>query len=164
MKGVTLFPIQADGSVGGFTGAMPELAVSIIEYTSEMYAKTGFMPPWIGYLASRDSTIVGTCGFKGPPEENAVEIAYFTFPGNEGDGVATAMATVLVELALLALLKPPISCSLPKRWSRETHLTEFSRRSVSLHNPLWNTPKTEPFWSGTVAPNHSGSGVSEVRA
>ena len=41
-----------------------------------------------------------TCGFKCPPEENAVEIAYFTFPGNEGDGVATAMATVLVELAL----------------------------------------------------------------
>ena len=112
MTSVTLFPVQADGSSGGFTGALPDLAVSVAEHTSEMYAKTGFLRPWIGYLAARDSNIVGTCGFKGPPQNNSVEIAYFTFPGHEGDGVATAMAIALVELALSEATRK--SCSLRK--------------------------------------------------
>ncbi|MDA8746379.1 GNAT family N-acetyltransferase [Rubripirellula amarantea] len=96
---VTLFPIQVDGSAEDFTGALPGLAVSITEYTSAMYAKSGFVLPWIGYLAARSSTIVGTCGFKSPPDNNSVEIAYFTFPRHEGDGVATAMARELVQIA-----------------------------------------------------------------
>ena len=49
---------------------------------------------------SSGSKLVGTCGFKhGPNERGEVEIAYFTFPENEGKGWATAMARTLVELA-----------------------------------------------------------------
>lgn len=49
--------------------------------------------------SARD-TIVGTAGFKAPPDaEGVVEIAYFTFPGFEGLGIASAMAAGLVERA-----------------------------------------------------------------
>ena len=51
--------------------------------------------------------LVGTCGFKGNPDvEGAVEIAYFTVPGDEGRGIATAIAARMVELASDAT--PPI--------------------------------------------------------
>jgi RimJ/RimL family protein N-acetyltransferase len=45
---------------------------------------------------------VGTCAFKGPPADGQVEIAYFTYPGFEGRGIATLAAARLVELALSA--------------------------------------------------------------
>ena len=55
--------------------------------------------PWAGYLAEENGTFVGTCAFKSAPRNGKVEIAYFTFPGHEGRGVATWMAMQLVALA-----------------------------------------------------------------
>jgi RimJ/RimL family protein N-acetyltransferase len=60
---------------------------------------TGFVPPWIGYVATSAGHAVGTCAFKAAPADGRVEIAYFTFPEFEGRGIATAMATQLVALA-----------------------------------------------------------------
>ncbi len=57
---------------------------------------------WGGYFVVDTATreVVGSCAFKGPPTaEGTVEIAYFTYPGFEGKGYATAMAQKLVELA-----------------------------------------------------------------
>jgi RimJ/RimL family protein N-acetyltransferase len=59
-------------------------------------------PPWTGFLAvdRSQSLVIGMCGFKAPPDsEGLVEIAYGTFPKFEGRGVATSMATLLVERA-----------------------------------------------------------------
>jgi RimJ/RimL family protein N-acetyltransferase len=56
--------------------------------------------PWAGYLAEEGDTFVGTCAFKTKPIAGEVEIAYFTFPEQEGKGVATQMAQRLIELAL----------------------------------------------------------------
>lgn len=56
--------------------------------------------PWAGYLAEEEGVVVGTCAYKGVPVSGEVEIAYFTFPGHEGRGVATRMAQGLVDLAL----------------------------------------------------------------
>lgn len=74
---------------------------------AELWKKFGIkvqaVPPWIGYLAIEPSTriIAGTCAFKGNPNhEKSVEIAYFTFPGHEGRGFATAMARALIQIAL----------------------------------------------------------------
>lgn len=64
-----------------------------------MYEVTAFKPPWIGYLALAGEQIVGTCAFKSAPSDGAVEIAYFTFPGNEGQGIATVMARQLIDIA-----------------------------------------------------------------
>ena len=59
-------------------------------------------PKFLGYLVVEGDSqqLVGTCSFKGPPDEDgAIEIAYFTFPGFEGGGIATEMARFLVERA-----------------------------------------------------------------
>jgi RimJ/RimL family protein N-acetyltransferase len=57
--------------------------------------------PWADWWALDSSdAIVGLCGFKGPPDADAVvEIAYGSFPLVEGRGVATAMAAGLVAIA-----------------------------------------------------------------
>jgi RimJ/RimL family protein N-acetyltransferase len=46
-----------------------------------------------------EAQVVGTCAFKGPPVSGRLEIAYFTFPGFEGRGIASRMAQELVALA-----------------------------------------------------------------
>jgi RimJ/RimL family protein N-acetyltransferase len=59
-------------------------------------------PKFLGYLVveGESQQLAGTCSFKGPPDESgAVEIAYFTFPGFEGRGIATEMARFLIERA-----------------------------------------------------------------
>lgn len=59
-------------------------------------------PHWSGYVVVDEDTreVVGSCAFKAPPTgEGTVEIAYFTYPGHEGGGYATAMAGKLIELA-----------------------------------------------------------------
>ena len=79
--------------------------VTIADATARMLSASGVTLPWVGYLALDGSLrrVVGTCGFKGSPDaDGAVEIAYFTFPGEEGRGVATAMAGALVRVARAA--------------------------------------------------------------
>lgn len=77
-----------------------ELLRSVCDATLGMYAN-GVPPfPWVGYLAEEDGVIVGSCAYKTPPVDGAVEIAYFTLPGHEGRGVATSMADRLVALAI----------------------------------------------------------------
>lgn len=93
-----LVPITADWTTDARIGAS-ELARAVCAATVEMYATTGAAAPWIGYLAFEDGTPVGTCAFKGPPDAQGVEIAYFTFPDCEGSGVARRMAANLVEIA-----------------------------------------------------------------
>jgi len=58
-------------------------------------------PNHLGYLVveAESQQIVGTCSFKGPPADGVVEIAYYTLPGHENRGIATAMAQFLVERA-----------------------------------------------------------------
>lgn len=67
--------------------------------SADLYARVGWHPPWIGYLAVRNGVAVGGGAFTGPPRANAVEIAYFTLPQHEGHGIASATAAALVELA-----------------------------------------------------------------
>ena len=78
---------------------LPEVGIAVCEATAEMYQKSGFIRPWIGYLAEQDGQVVGTCAFKAPPQDRSVEIAYFTFPEHEGRGFATEMARKLIEIA-----------------------------------------------------------------
>lgn len=92
-----LLPIPPDGRPAGLS--LPEVALSACDATAAMYRRTGFVPPWIGYIGCQDGRPVGTCAFKTAPQNGRVEIAYFTFPGHEGRGVATEMARRLIRLA-----------------------------------------------------------------
>ena len=96
---MSLIPIDRDGTPRGYSGAVPEVAKGVFHATAEHYGRVGFQEPWIGYLALKDETAVGTCGYKGKPQDGRVEIAYFTFPELEGRGYASAMAARLVAMA-----------------------------------------------------------------
>jgi RimJ/RimL family protein N-acetyltransferase len=99
LKRVRLSPIDRDGSPRDFRGELPEVVQEILETTRSLYASEGFEEPWIGYLAHRRNKPVGTCGFKSPPVDDRVEIAYFTFPEFQGRGCASAMAAKLIAIA-----------------------------------------------------------------
>ena len=95
-----LIAITENGELAKPISSAPPIAAQVIEATTGLYRMVGYEPPWIGYLALENGTCAGTCGFKSPPQNNRVEIAYFTFPGHESRGVATRMATELIRLAL----------------------------------------------------------------
>ena len=78
----------------------PPLTAEVVGATTRLYRAVGYEPPWVVYLAIENGACVGTCGFKSPPQDNRVEIAYFTFPGHESRGVATRMASELILRAL----------------------------------------------------------------
>jgi [ribosomal protein S5]-alanine N-acetyltransferase len=99
-KQLELIAITENGELAKPAPSTPPITVDIVAATTQLYRAVGYEPPWIGYLASENDTCVGTCGFKSPPQNNRVEIAYFTFPGHESRGVATRMATELIRLAL----------------------------------------------------------------
>jgi ribosomal-protein-alanine N-acetyltransferase len=95
-----LVAITESGELAKLVPSTPPVASGILQATTQMYRTVGYEPPWIGYLAIENSTYVGTCGFKSPPQNNRVEITYFTFPEYESHGVATRMAAELIRLAL----------------------------------------------------------------
>lgn len=70
-----------------------------VNAATDLHDAVGFAPPWVGYIAVEDGEPVGTCGFKSAPDAGSIEIAYFTFPGFEGRGVATEMTGQLLALA-----------------------------------------------------------------
>ena len=76
---------------------LTERARSICAQTAVMYQTTPLRRPWGGYLAELDGEVVGACAFKTPPRDGQVEIAYFTFPEWEGQGMATRMARDFVH-------------------------------------------------------------------
>ena len=94
-----LLAITQDGQLARSVVAAPPIAAEIVEATVQLYRAAGYQPPWIGYLALENKICVGTCGFKSPPQNNRVEIAYFTFPEHESRGVATRMASELIRVA-----------------------------------------------------------------
>lgn len=94
-----LVPIEQDGTPRGYRGELAEDARDGLEATVSFYQATGFEEPWISYLAVVGAAAVGICSFKSRPVGGRVEIGYFTFPGHEGRGVATAMAAELIAIA-----------------------------------------------------------------
>lgn len=94
-----LVPIQNGGKLEQGAGSLPPETIGILQATSELYKTVGFETPWICYVALTNGKLVGTCGFKSAPLDGRVEIAYFTFPGYEGKGVATQMGRQLLSIA-----------------------------------------------------------------
>jgi len=65
-------------------------------------AVSAVVDPWVhGFsLVQRGSdTVVGSCGFKGPPADGSVEIAYGVSPEQRNRGYATEAAAALVTYA-----------------------------------------------------------------
>jgi len=97
-----LVPIDRSGTPASELPALSDQARDVCEGTARFYQVVGYVPPWIGYLGVLEDEAVGTCAFKGPPVAGRVEIAFFSFPGHEGRGVATAMGRQLLAVAATA--------------------------------------------------------------
>jgi [ribosomal protein S5]-alanine N-acetyltransferase len=96
---IRLCPIAQAGNFDSGDAQPHFVLPEVIDATVSLYERKGFRPPWIGYVAIESDKVVGSCGFASPPEHSEAEIAYFTFPGNEARGVATRMATALMNCA-----------------------------------------------------------------
>lgn len=94
-----LIEIGREGAPARCPGHIPPAARDVLEGTVNLYETSGFTPPWIGYLADRDGDIVGAGAFLGAPSEGRVEIGYQTFVEQEGRGVGSEIARMLVKLA-----------------------------------------------------------------
>ena len=77
----------------------PDLELAL-PMTIEFFDKIGYNPPWIGYVAQLDDTLVGSAAFKGKPKNGRVEIAYGVFPQYQQKGIGTEICKQLVSLAL----------------------------------------------------------------
>lgn len=97
MKNIRLVAIGETGEPCEGVVLSPQ-AQEICRVSPTVY-KPASVPPWVGYLTLEGPLTVGTCGFKTPPQNGRVEIAYHTFLGFEGRGYATAMARALVIMA-----------------------------------------------------------------
>jgi [ribosomal protein S5]-alanine N-acetyltransferase len=102
--GIELVPILRDGTLSAAIAQRmeplpPPVKQLCLQTRDSVYAVSGFEFPWVAYLAFEKEICVGTCAFKTPPKNNEVEIAYFSFPGNEGRGLGTEMARSLLEIA-----------------------------------------------------------------
>lgn len=95
-----LIAITENGELAKPVPSTPQVAAEVVEAMTQLYRAVGYEPPWTGYLAVENGICVGTCGFKSPPQNNRVEIAYFTFPEYESRGIATRMASELIRVAL----------------------------------------------------------------
>ncbi len=73
----------------------------LFESYPDYYHKTGYNPPWIGYMAIRDNIVVGAGGFTSAPKDNRVEIAYGTFKAYEGQGIAGFICKELMSITQL---------------------------------------------------------------
>ena len=98
-NGFHLLPIHPDGTVEAFGPPWSGDLAPMIEMTRAFYAESGYLPPWTAYLAAQDGEAVGGGAFVGAPRDGAVEIAYFTLPHRQGQGLATRTASALIGIA-----------------------------------------------------------------
>jgi ribosomal-protein-alanine N-acetyltransferase len=134
---IELTPVDVDGKPRDFDHPLSATAREVLLATGALYDAVGFEEPWIGYLVVAGSQAVGTCGFKSPPLDGRVEIAYFTFPEYENRGLATQMAGQLIALAQGAAADVNIVAqTLPER-NASTRVLEKSgfRRVGTVDHP-----------------------------
>lgn len=146
---VVLIPIDRDGSVRGCVAALAPVASEVLQAAAALYEAVGFEEPWICYLAMADGVVVGTCGFKGPPSDGRVEIAYFTFPDFEGRGIATAMAAQLLAIVKAHQPQPmAVAQTLPQRDASHRILEKLGFR----HTETIQHPEDGTVWEWQLAP------------
>jgi len=67
---------------------------------NDFYPVIGYNLPWVGYFIKENDQVVGSCAFTGKPQNNRIEISYWTFKEHEGKGIASWACKELVRIAL----------------------------------------------------------------
>ncbi len=89
-------PLEPDSSNPMYQNENCQALITIYD---EYYPKNGYQPPWTGYFIIKENEVVGSCGFTKAPVDGVVEIAYWTFPENEGQGIGTFACGELIRMA-----------------------------------------------------------------
>ena len=72
---------------------------TLLKMWEAFYPGIVFNFPWVGYFVKRGDEIVGSCAFIGQPENNSVEVSYWTFKEFEGQGIAKFSCKQLILIA-----------------------------------------------------------------
>jgi [ribosomal protein S5]-alanine N-acetyltransferase len=89
-------PLEPDSSNPLYQSENCQALICIYD---EYYPQNGYEPPWTGYFIIKDNEVVGSCGFTKAPVDGVVEIAYWTFPEYEGQGIASFACGELIRMA-----------------------------------------------------------------
>lgn len=134
-----LLAIPRDGAMPDLAGASANGSEDVVAASVRLYEQRGFEPPWTGYLGLEDRLVVGACGFAAPPALGEVELAYFSFPGHEGRGVATRMVRALIDCTCAAAARARlayIAHTLPRRDASTAILRKLGfKRLGALEHP-----------------------------
>jgi len=132
-----LIPLSELGQPTEPISDLPKEAIDVGAAYVSLYQSVGYQSPWLGYLALVDGACVGSCGFKAPPKDNRVEIAYFTFSAFEGKGMATRMAEALLSMSSHAAPQVVVAAqTLPKESPSTTILKKLGFKHVAtLQHP-----------------------------
>lgn len=96
--GLRLVPILRSGELAEPL-QLTEFGKAVIEPTLANYPPGEGEPEWPCYALALGEQAVGGGGYKAPPAEGEVEIAYFTAPEYEGQGYAGQTARLLIARA-----------------------------------------------------------------
>lgn len=140
---VELSRIARDGAVVDHAGPLPDGVRQNCEMTAKYYAGAGFVPPWIGYVAVANGTVVGNGGFTGAPQDGRVEIAYYTVPALEGRGYATGTARALIAVARKA---DPTLLIVARTLPMTNASTAILRKLGFAHAGTVSTPDDGDVW------------------
>lgn len=150
---LALVAILPDGGTAEQVADLAAVPADVVPSAVALYAERGYEPPFVGYLAIAAGRAVGTWGFPAPPRDGRVEIAYFTFPGAEGRGVATAMARRLVALAGAA--RPQLTVFAHTRPGPGASVTVLSRLGFGCAGVV-DHPEDGPLWEWCLPPTPAG--------
>ncbi|MEP7323721.1 MAG: GNAT family protein [Saprospiraceae bacterium] len=108
-----------------------------IQMSIDFYSRVGYVPPWIGYYVKHNNELVASVGFKGPPVNNTIEIAYGVFEAHQRKGLGTAVCKMLVDLAINT--DPTLKIT-----ARTFSENNFSTRILEKNNFLLNGTVQDP--------------------
>jgi ribosomal-protein-alanine N-acetyltransferase len=119
-----------------------------LEMSVMFYSRVGYCIPWVGYYASANGKLVGSCGFKGRPIEGKVEIAYGTFPSFQHHGIGTEICRALV---LLAKTTDPTIKITARTLMEENYSAKILRRNGFLWKGIVLDPDDGEVWEWEYA-------------
>ena len=97
---------------------------TMLKMYDDYYSKIGFNLPWVAYLILQQNQVVGLGSFKGQPKDGKVEIAYWTFNGFEGQGIASFACKELITISQKADPKVIITATTAPEHNASTKILE----------------------------------------
>jgi RimJ/RimL family protein N-acetyltransferase len=123
----------------------------VIEHSLEAITSDGVPARWYTHLffaPGDDGALIGIGGFKGPPDDGAVEIGYEIAPALRGAGRASAAARALISVARAAGCTLVLAHTL----AEESPSTSVLTRLGFAHTDTIDDPDDGPVWRWELRP------------